>query len=371
MTPAFSKNEGVALRGGAVRLDRVSKSFESFVAVSEVSLDIEAGEFLTLLGSSGCGKTTTLRMISGFEAVDSGTITVDGVRMNERPPYRRPVNTVFQSYALFPHMTVEANVAYGLTLKKLPKAEIVQRTSEMLDRVGLLDKASARPDNLSGGQRQRVALARALVNEPRVLLLDEPLGALDAKLRREMQLELKRIQTGLGITFVYVTHDQEEALVMSDRVAVMNAGKIRQIGTPADIFERPCERFVAEFVGTENFLPIADTVPGGVALSDGTRLQLPEGATPADAGVVAIRPEKVRLATNGAETNVVEARLSEIAYVGTANRLILRLHGGDMLTAEVSPEALAAWPGPLDEGAPMRLELAPDALLVFPETPAR
>lgn len=368
MMAASTDFEGAARQGGAVRLDRVSKAFDAFAAVSDLSLDIEPGEFLTLLGSSGCGKTTTLRMISGFEMPDSGTIAIDGARMEGVPPYRRPVNTVFQSYALFPHMSVEDNVAYGLTLKRMRKAEIRRHAGEMLDRVGLLDKAGDRPGNLSGGQKQRVALARALVNEPRVLLLDEPLGALDAKLRREMQLELKRIQSSLGITFVYVTHDQEEALVMSDRIAVMHAGKVRQLGTPEDIFERPSERFVAEFVGTENFLPVTIVAPDAAVLADGTRLQLAGRPANSGTGVVAIRPQKLRLAEEGAG-NSVAGRLVEIVYIGAAIRLIARLPGGETLTAEVSPETLAARHGPLNEGAPIRLELPPDALLVFPEEP--
>ena len=366
MSAAAIDFHAAALQGGTVRLDRVSKTFGAFAAVSDLSLDIEPGEFLTLLGSSGCGKTTTLRMISGFEMPDSGTITIDGDRMQGVPPYRRPVNTVFQSYALFPHMSVEDNVAYGLTLKKMRRAEIRRRACEMLDRVGLLDKAGYRPDNLSGGQKQRVALARALVNEPRVLLLDEPLGALDAKLRREMQLELKRIQSSLGITFVYVTHDQEEALVMSDRIAVMHAGKIRQLDTPRNIFEQPSERFVAEFVGTENFLPVSIVAPDAAVLADGTRLKLAGKPAHTGSGVVAIRPQRLRLAEKGVE-NSVAGRLVEVVYIGAAVRLIVRLSGGETLTAEISPENLAAQPGPLTEGALIGLELPSDALLVFPE----
>ena len=370
MTGAAMQAQGTARQGGAVRLDRVGKSFDAFNAVSDLSLDIEPGEFLTLLGSSGCGKTTTLRMISGFEMPDTGSITIDGEAMRGIPPYRRPVNTVFQSYALFPHMSVEKNVAYGLTLQKLSKAETRRRASEMLDRVGLLDKAGDRPDKLSGGQKQRVALARALVNEPRVLLLDEPLGALDAKLRREMQLELKHIQSSLGITFVYVTHDQEEALVMSDRIAVMHSGKVRQLGTPRDIFERPSERFVADFVGTENFLDATLETPGAAVLADGTRLRLGHGAAVTGPATVAIRPQKLRLADAAGE-NTVAGHLSEIVYVGAAVRLIATLSTGERITAELSPETLAARSAALTEGAPVRFEAPPEALLVFGREPAQ
>jgi len=235
----------------------------------------------------------------------------------------------------------------------------------MLDRVGLLDKADHRPDNLSGGQRQRVALARALVNEPRVLLLDEPLGALDAKLRREMQLELKQIQTSLGITFVYVTHDQEEALVMSDRIAVMNSGRIQQLGTPSDIFEKPRNRFVAEFIGTENFLSVAEGVPGGVRLAEGSALQVAHEAGKVD--TVAIRPQNIRLADPDPSdaTNTVAGHLQDIVYVGTSTRLIVQLQNDETLTADIAPRLLAERPEPLKVGAAVRLELPPEALLCF------
>jgi spermidine/putrescine transport system ATP-binding protein len=366
-TSRHAAGEG-AHHGGAVRLDRVSKSFDGFAAVSDVSLDIEGGEFLTLLGSSGCGKTTTLRMIGGFEIPDSGAVAIDGERQNETPSYRRPVNTVFQSYALFPHMSVAENVAYGLTVRNVKRAEINLRVNEMLDRVGLNDKADQRPGNLSGGQRQRVALARALVNEPRVLLLDEPLGALDAKLRREMQLELKQIQSSLGITFVYVTHDQEEALVMSDRIAVMNAGRIQQLGTPSGIFETPQNRFVAEFVGTENFLAVGESASEGVRLAEGSLLRLPaKVATPS---VVAIRPQNVRMAPAGltGAANIVEGRLQEIVYAGTTTRLIVRLQNDEQLTAEIASRVLAARSEPLELGALVRLELPAELVLTFSES---
>ena len=235
-----------------VSLIDVEKRFGSNLVVRKMNMEIYEGEFLTLLGPSGCGKTTTLRMIAGFEDATSGIIKVQGERVENKEPYQRDVNTVFQNYALFPHMTVFDNVAYGLTIKKVPKDEIRQRVAEMLELVQLTDYERRKPDELSGGQKQRVAIARALINRPKVLLLDEPLGALDLKLRKQMQIELKRLQKKLGITFVYVTHDQEEALTMSDRIAVMNAGVIEQLGTPMEIYDHPLTRFVAGFIGESN-----------------------------------------------------------------------------------------------------------------------
>jgi spermidine/putrescine transport system ATP-binding protein len=238
----------------AVELREVSKRFGEVEAVHQVSLQIREGEFFSLLGPSGCGKTTTLRMIAGFERPDAGEILIRGQRMNEVPPFHRPVNTVFQHYALFPHMTVFENVAFGLEMKRLPREEIRRRVAEALRLVRLTGLENRYPRQLSGGQQQRVALARALVNRPAVLLLDEPLGALDLKLRKEMQLELKNLQHQVGITFIYVTHDQEEAMTMSDRIAVMNQGRVLQVGTPVEIYERPATRFVADFIGETNFL---------------------------------------------------------------------------------------------------------------------
>src|SRR5881275_1856992 len=238
----------------AVRLEGVRKSYGDVVAVDGVDLEIQAGEFFTLLGPSGSGKTTTLRLIAGFERPDEGRIELGGADVSDRPPYARDVNTVFQDYALFPHMTVAANVAYGLRVKGVAKSERNARVEDILRRMRLPGLGGRKPSQLSGGQRQRVALARALVNRPQVLLLDEPLGALDLKLREEMQLELKAIQQEVGITFIYVTHDQEEALTMSDRLAVFSQGRIEQVGSPADVYERPATAFVAGFVGTSNLL---------------------------------------------------------------------------------------------------------------------
>ena len=235
-----------------ISLEGVEKRFGSNLVVKKMNLEIAEGEFLTLLGPSGCGKTTTLRMIAGFEEASAGVIKVEGERIEDKEPFQRNVNTVFQNYALFPHMTVFNNVAYGLTIKKVPKPEIQERVMEMLRLVQLEGFEKRKPDELSGGQKQRVAIARALVNKPKVLLLDEPLGALDLKLRKQMQIELKRLQKKLGITFIYVTHDQEEALTMSDRIAVMHDGVLEQLDVPMEIYEHPKTKFVAGFIGESN-----------------------------------------------------------------------------------------------------------------------
>ena len=249
----------------SVRLEGVTKRFDEFEAVKSMDLDIAQGEFFTMLGPSGCGKTTTLRMIAGFEQPTEGDVRIEGTDVAGLPPHKRPTNTVFQSYALFPHMTVADNVGYGLKRQKVPKAEIGSRVEAELERVGLAERANQKPAQLSGGMQQRVALARALVNLPKVLLLDEPLGALDLKLRKGLQLELKGIQRDVGITFVYVTHDQEEALTMSDRIAVMNQGRVEQVDTPEEIYERPATTFVAGFIGVSNLMP------GEVVSANGAR----------------------------------------------------------------------------------------------------
>ncbi|MGH2951654.1 MAG: ABC transporter ATP-binding protein, partial [Solirubrobacterales bacterium] len=252
----------------SVRLQDVTKAFGDLIAVDDLELDIASGEFFTLLGPSGCGKTTTLRMVAGFEEPTSGEVLIDGQDVADLPAHRRPTNTVFQSYALFPHLSVGENVAFGLRRKKVAKEEIRGRVEAELERVGLAGEINRRPSQLSGGQQQRVALARALVNLPKVLLLDEPLGALDLKLRKGLLLELKRIQREVGITFVYVTHDQEEALTMSDRIAVMNRGAVEQIGVPEAVYERPETTFVAGFIGVSNLMP------GTVASVNGDRIQV-------------------------------------------------------------------------------------------------
>ena len=297
-----------------VRLDRITKRFHEVVAVDDLSLDIERGEFFSMLGPSGCGKTTTLRMIGGFEEASSGTIYLGEADVTGLPPYKRDVNTVFQNYALFPHLTVFENVAFGLRRKKVTSDSISTRVREMLDLVELPGYESRRPAQLSGGQQQRVALARALINHPRVLLLDEPLGALDLKLRKQMQLELKRIQTEVGITFIYVTHDQEEAMTMSDRIAVMRAGKIEQLGTPEELYERPTTAFVAGFLGVTNLLD------GVVAGRDGSLLTVraarwhgPQRAGRRHRAIrpvrVGVRPEKLNVtpATQTAATDGLNA----------------------------------------------------------------
>jgi spermidine/putrescine transport system ATP-binding protein len=279
----------------AVRLEGVSKHFGDVVAVRNIDLTVADGEFFSLLGPSGCGKTTTLRMIAGFEYPTTGSLRINGVEMGLEPPNKRPVNTVFQSYALFPHMSVAENVGFGLTMQKVAASDITTRVQRALDMVQLAHRASAKPNQLSGGQRQRVALARALINEPEVLLLDEPLGALDLKLRQAMQIELKDLQERVGITFIYVTHDQEEALTMSDRIGVMNEGKLLQIGTPQEIYEHPASRFVADFIGEINLLPAEVVDSHSVKLLGGQIVKAETGATAGSEVTVAIRPERFEL----------------------------------------------------------------------------
>ena len=279
----------------AVELTGVTKRFGQVVAVDGVNLEIGEGEFFSLLGPSGCGKTTTLRMIAGLEFPTEGSVRIYGEEMGLRPPNKRPVNTVFQSYALFPHMTVFKNVAFGLEMQKVPKSEIAERVKTAVELVRLAGMEQRRPAQLSGGQQQRVALARALVNQPRVLLLDEPLGALDLKLRQAMQVELKELQQRLGIAFVYVTHDQEEALTMSDRIGVMHQGKLLQVGTPEEIYEHPRTRFIADFIGETNFVPVTVAGAGEVRLPGGEVVRAVTH-TPAGTEVsLALRPEKVSL----------------------------------------------------------------------------
>ena len=294
-----------------VRLIGVRKTFGDVVAVDSIDLEIRRGEFFTMLGPSGSGKTTTLRMIAGFEIPDSGQILLGGVDVAQKPPYERDVNTVFQDYALFPHMTVAQNVEYGLRVKRVAKEERRSRVAEALETVRLPQFGPRKPAQLSGGQRQRVALARALVNHPRVLLLDEPLGALDLKLREEMQIELKRIQQEVGITFIYVTHDQDEALTMSDRIAVFSHGRIDQVGTPMDVYEHPQTEFVAGFVGVSNLLE-----------RDGRRFT--------------VRPEKIRLLAEGEAAQPGEQTengvLREVVYLGSVTRYIVDLDAGGVLT---------------------------------------
>lgn len=328
-------------RWPSIELRNVSKRFGDVVAVDNISLQVEPGEFLTLLGPSGCGKTTTLRMIGGFELPSSGEIFIHGEEMGNRPPYRRPVNTVFQNYALFPHLNVGQNVGYGLEMAKVPKAERKRRVNEALEMVRLPHVEQRKPSELSGGQQQRVALARALINRPEVLLLDEPLGALDLKLRKAMQIELKRLNHEVGATFIYVTHDQEEALTMSDRIAVMNAGRILQIGTPGEIYERPRDRFVADFVGQTNFLEgdvvAMDRDVVAVALSGSGEIngQAQSGSPTSGRVAVAVRPERAFLREDapdaGVDWNRLDGRIEQVTYLGTHSQLSVRLPGGQLL----------------------------------------
>ncbi len=330
-TAAHVSAAGQAGEQPIVRLDRVSKTFGGMAALRGLSLDIHRGEFLTLLGPSGCGKTTTLRLINGFEVPDSGTVSIADRLANGTPPYQRDVNTVFQSYALFPHLSVRDNVAYGLVVKKRPKQEIVRRVGEMLERVALHDKAQRFPRELSGGQMQRVALARALINEPQVLLLDEPLGALYTKLRRSMHIELRRMHRELGITFVCVTHDQEEALVMSDRIAVMKDGDIAQIGTPQRIYQHPQSRFVADFIGGCNFLKARRQSDGILLLPDGTRLPT-EIRGKAQEVTIAVRPAKIVMGNQ--QDSSFPADIKDVAYLGDSCRVMLTCFGNVDLIAE-------------------------------------
>jgi spermidine/putrescine transport system ATP-binding protein len=327
----------------SIELRDVFKTFGEVRAVDGISLDVRQGEFLTLLGPSGCGKTTTLRMIGGFELPSSGEIFIEGEAMGDRPPYRRPVNTVFQNYALFPHMTVSQNVSYGLEMARVAKAERQKRVEDALAMVRLPHVEGRKPAELSGGQQQRVALARALVNRPAVLLLDEPLGALDLKLRKAMQLELKQLNREVGATFVYVTHDQEEALTMSDRIAVMNEGRILQLGTPSEIYERPRTRFVADFIGQTNFLEVDVIGWDGTAVdvelpgSGPLRARMPDVIQPQGRMTLAVRPEKISLLADlpvgeVPGSNALTGRLDEVVYVGNHTQYLVRLSGGQMLT---------------------------------------
>ena len=289
-----------------VRLERVSKHFGDLVAVRDLDLDIGSGEFFTLLGPSGCGKTTTLRMIAGFEQPTAGRVLIEGADVAGLPSYKRPTNTVFQSYALFPHLSVKDNVAFGLRRKRVPKDEIKRRVDGELERVGLAAEINRRPNQLSGGQQQRVALARALVNLPKVLLLDEPLGALDLKLRKGLQVELKRIQRDVGITFVYVTHDQEEALTMSDRIAVMSNGIVEQVDTPENVYERPATTFVAGFIGVSNLMPgMVKSASGGramIELDTGIEVEASvDGIAGGERCHAVVRPEKLQISPASAE----------------------------------------------------------------------
>lgn len=329
-----------------VELRNVTKRFAGFTAVSDINLAVRAGEFLTLLGPSGCGKTTLLRMISGFETPTEGSVWLSGEDVTRLPPYRRNVNQVFQSYALFPHLTVEENMAFGLKMQKLPKAEIATRVKAATELVSLGGMEQRKPAQLSGGQRQRVALARALVCQPKVLLLDEPLSALDAKLRHLMQVELKRLQKKLGITFVFVTHDQEEALTMSDRIAIVNRGRIEQLGESSEIYHSPQTSFVANFIGQANILEATLMADEGnfsrLRLVGDVELLVPSEARLSEMKklLISIRPEKVHLQkTRPAGVNVFEAGVEDELFKGPIDQLELRTSGGLELTVVVANES--------------------------------
>ncbi len=322
-----------------VSLHHVTKRFADFLAVDDVSLHIRPGEFITLLGPSGCGKTTILRMISGLETPTTGQVLLEEKDVTHLPPYQRDVNQVFQSYALFPHLRVADNIAFGLKMKKIPRAQRNTRIAEAIEMVELKGLESRKPSELSGGQKQRVALARAIVNRPKVLLLDEPLAALDAKLRRTMQIELKRLQHRLGITFVFVTHDQEEAITMSDRIAVMNRGKIEQLGDTADIYHRPQTRFVASFIGQANILE-AKVHDSQLLIDETIRLTVDAPLPASESALISIRPEKIAIhKSRPPGLNVFQARIEEEIFRGPLNQLLLRTPSNLSLTALVVNES--------------------------------
>jgi spermidine/putrescine transport system ATP-binding protein len=356
-TPA-SRASGAESRGAGIELRGVTKRYGSNLALRELDLEIRDGEFFCLLGPSGCGKTTTLNLIGGFVAPSEGTIWLRGKRIDTLPPHKRPVNTVFQSYALFPHMSVRDNVAFGLKMDHVKRPETARRVNEALALVGLEEFGNRTPAQLSGGQQQRVAVARALVKRPAVLLLDEPLGALDLKLRQRLQVELSQIHREVGTTFVYVTHDQEEAMSMADRIAVMNLGAIEQLGTPFEIYRRPSSRFVADFIGDANFLD-AD-VDGDVAvLSDGTRVPVERGSLRGRAALM-IRPESLRVGdSNGAPAASLKGRAVQSSFLGTRIRvavatecsaapLIIALHGESSSSVPAADTDVAVWWRPED-----------------------
>ncbi|NIZ13023.1 ABC transporter ATP-binding protein [Phaeobacter sp. HF9A] len=347
----------------SVAAEGVVKKFGTFTALKRVDLTINQNEFFTLLGPSGCGKTTLLRLIAGFESPTEGEIKLMGENIATLPPFKRPINTVFQNYALFPHMTVSENIGFGLKMLGKPRAEIAARVKEMLALVQLEAFAKRRTGQLSGGQQQRVALARALAPSPRVLLLDEPLSALDYKLRKEMQVELKRLQTETGITFIFVTHDQEEALTMSDRIAVLSAGEVLQVGDARAIYDRPADRFVADFIGEANF------IAGTIESRDGAQHRVTlDGATlsatgdvdvaPGTAVTLMIRPEHVQVSTE-ASANALPARLERTVFLGTDTHYYLRLHNGEPFIAREQNRSAAT--APLEPGADVYIVVDPQS----------
>jgi spermidine/putrescine transport system ATP-binding protein len=358
------------MAGGEVQLVDLVKRFGDFTAVDGITLTVAAGEFFSLLGPSGCGKTTTLRMIAGFERPSEGQVVLDGLDVANVPPHKRNVNTVFQNYALFPHLNVEKNVAFGLKYKDTSKEDGRRMVGRALDLVRLSGYEKRRPHQLSGGQQQRVALARALILNPAVLLLDEPLGALDAKLRKALQIELKAIQEEVGITFIYVTHDQEEALTMSDRLAVMSEGRIEQIGPPKEVYEEPSTAYVADFLGVSNLM---NATAHGASNGDGCRVRLGEFELVAGQGEpdahgdvrLSIRPERVELHDAGSPgTNRIPAMVERIVYVGSTMQVIVNLAPGEKLQAMVQNEGGAL---PFQQGTAISVHLPREALRVLPE----
>ncbi len=360
--------------GGHVKLESLTKQFADFAAVDDVSLEIESGEFFSLLGPSGCGKTTTLRMTAGFEPPTRGRILLDGVDVARLAPHKRNVNTVFQSYALFPFLTVAENVAFGMRYRSVPKSEVSTRVGEALELVQLSGYERRRPNQLSGGQQQRVALARALVLRPAVLLLDEPLGALDAKLRRALQVELGALQKQVGITFLYVTHDQEEALTMSDRLAVMNHGRIAQLGTPEDVYAEPADAYVADFLGVSNLMEA--TVQGPTSTRGGggcCRLAVGDFTLDASCGQLsatgtvklAIRPERIHLHPHDSTgDNRMPGMVERLVFLGSTTQIFLRLANGAALQALVRNDGSALT---YSQGTPVSVALPADALRVLPD----
>ena len=353
-----------------VTLQHVDKWYGDNPVVKDMNLEIAEGEFLTLLGPSGCGKTTTLRMIAGFENATEGTILVQGERVEDKEPYQRDVNTVFQNYSLFPHMTVYDNVAYGPSIKKVPKNEIRRQVREMLELVQMSGYEKRKPDELSGGQKQRVAIARALINRPRVLLLDEPLGALDLKLRKQMQFELKRLQKKLGITFVYVTHDQEEAMTMSDRIAVMKDGVIEQIDRPSVIYQRPKTRFVADFIGESNIFAgtVAEAADGllRIRTPGGLVTAKAEGCRKDDEVYVSVRPESLNVSFEPKEGFSFRAVVTDSVYMGTLTKVLLQAEDGQEIKFSRFEETEG-----LSEGTEVWLYWNPEKAVVIPAGEAR
>jgi spermidine/putrescine transport system ATP-binding protein len=356
------------MAGGEVVLVDLVKRFADVTAVAGINLDMPPGEFFSMLGPSGCGKTTTLRLIAGFERPDEGQILLDGVDMAQTPPHKRKVNTVFQNYALFPHLSVADNVAFGLKYKGVSKQDARQRVGEALELVRLGGFERRRPSQLSGGQQQRVALARALVLNPEVLLLDEPLGALDAKLRKQLQIELKSLQEEVGITFIYVTHDQEEALTMSDRLAVMSNGRVEQVGTPSEVYEEPRTAYVADFLGVSNLMDGAAQGPdhaGRARVRLGEfELTAAQGDTDARGDVkIVIRPERVRLEEGGsAGENRLPGMVERVVYVGSTMQVIVHLAHGETLQAWVQNQGVDL---PYTQGQPVSVHLPVDAVRVL------